>query len=71
MWGVTRVKWETGQKEEKKEKEKMEKKKENCCGGDGTGRTDGIEDGPKNAGSCVKLVPLRANVNLATLSLFC
>ena len=71
----------TGQKEEKKEKEKMEKKEEkrteNCCGRDGTGRTDGIEGSirgprqPKNARSCVKLAPLRASVNLATLSLFC
>ena len=78
-WGVNRVKGVTGQKEEKKEKDKMEKKKrtENCCGQDGTGRTDGIEGSirgprqPKNARSCVKLAPLRASVNLATLSLFC
>ena len=56
---------------------KEEKKKENCCGRDGTGKTDGIEGSirgprwPKNARSCVKLAPLRASVNLATLSLFC
>ena len=56
---------------------KLEKKKENCCGRDGTGKTDGIEGSirgprwPKNARSCVKLAPLRASVNLATLSLFC
>ena len=74
----------TGQKEEKKEKEKEEemekeeeKKKEYGCGQDGRGRTDGTEGsirgprGPKNAGSCVKLAPLRASANLTSLSIFC
>ena len=41
--GVTRVTKVTGQKKETEKEKKEEKKKENCCGRDGTGKTDGIE----------------------------